>query len=458
MDTRVTEELIRLLEVNRDVLAKVHEVLNDNETIGKPQQGSNSALLREEDSISRGRRVSIETQADDDSRAIVPVLQSATYNLQDFEAFLQSHPWRVRLRNWLASTLVVLRHEAARTDNDPFLLTLGLSRNAHDDPAKYTHFDIFDIDTHGKVAPIPGTLQSGLTKPDSVWTKLALVNPSNRDVRAHGRVILLREPSPLIFAILYYTLKSHFDIDEIFHMLTDHKETITVHPHRAFSEDPRHQRTFVLRLSHLTCVGKSREPLEWQPKSDDLGWLPKNHQLSRCTVVIALSFEGDPLTFIKNNQNRRAPKSFGLVYDPFSAWRLLCVEMCPDWHSDIQAVPRALERGPEDEGPIYGPEAFLVSLLAALRDVISRLDEVYSSIASLCTPEVCSCRSVIIEDHLQRRAYGSITMLTSRSLIQSFVASCKINFCSTMSISRSLAGILWLTRPWESSTKTSIVL
>lgn len=89
---------------------------------------------------------------------------------------------------------------------------------------------------------------------------------------------IVREPTPILFAALHYTMNQHFDMDEMFELLIGLQTKVSnkprsqqsgvqppkhililrlqALPHRPFSPDPKHQRTFVFALQYYTIVGE----------------------------------------------------------------------------------------------------------------------------------------------------------------------------------------------------------
>ena len=82
------------------------------------------------------------------------------------------------------------------------------------------------------------------TRAAAIWDRIRHINADpKKERKAVGRITIVREPSPLLFAALHYTHKDHFDVDELFKLLV-HERT-EVRPHQPFSLNPLHRRTFV---------------------------------------------------------------------------------------------------------------------------------------------------------------------------------------------------------------------
>lgn len=168
-------------------------------------------------------------------------------------------------------------------------------------------------------------------------------------------------------------MHSHFDMDEIFNMLVEDKTTAFAH--RPFSTDAKHQRTFVFTLDYFTIIGDECQPMTWQ-RSDEEGGASDSHvPVSRCSSVVALSLSGPPARQVKNKA-RRAEQKTGNIFDPFSPWRVLSIQVYPDWKHSIDAHNSTRHY-------VNGPEAFLITLRAEFKDAQKRLMEVYNRISNL---------------------------------------------------------------------------
>ena len=78
------------------------------------------------------------------------------------------------------------------------------------------------------------------------------------------------------------------------------------------------------------------------------------------------------------NKSRRRDRQYGDVHDPFSPWHVLSMQAYPDWKGSIDSHNSTKHY-------VNGPEAFLVTLRAELRDAQKRLLEVYRRISDLVT-------------------------------------------------------------------------
>ena len=102
-----------------------------------------------------------------------------------------------------------------------------------------------------------------------IWNRIKSINVGSEEQRlAVGRITIVREPSPLLFAALHYTLREHFDVDEEIQLLVGNKTTTL--PHRPFDLGPIHQRTFWFAFEYFTIVGDECVPMRWPTKEPTL--------------------------------------------------------------------------------------------------------------------------------------------------------------------------------------------
>ena len=200
---------------------------------------------------------------------------------------------------------------------------------------------------------------------------------TNRSKKAVGRITIVREPSPLLFAALHYTLKDHFDMDEIFGLLISDKTKAI--PHRPWDNDVRHRKTFIFTFEYFTMIGEECAPMKWQRADEELGVSETHIPITRCAAVIGLSLEGKPMKRIKHRGRRSdIARKEGEIYDPFSPWHVLGITAYPDWRSSVTSHDSTKHY-------VNGPEAFLITLRAEFRDAQKRLMDVYYRISDLVT-------------------------------------------------------------------------
>ena len=101
--------------------------------------------------------------------------------------------------------------------------------------------------------------------------------------------------------------------------------------------------------------------------------------ISRCSSVMALCLEGEPILKLmpgcRRPTFRRQP---GTVFDPFGPWYILGITAYPDLKSTTDAYDPTRQI-------TNGPEGFMVMLWAELKDAQTRLTNVCISISRLVT-------------------------------------------------------------------------
>ena len=213
----------------------------------------------------------------------------------------------------------------------------------------------------------------------AIWQRLSNVNQDPMKRQAVGQIAVMREPSPILFGAVHHAMNSHFDMDEIFRVLSDHSPT-KAYMRGCFNEDPRHQRSFVFTLKYYTIVEHERKPTEWQSADLELRSSETHIPISDCSAVVALSLSGKPVDTVRS-KSRRAAQKVGQVYDPFAPWRVLSIQCFPDWKSTVDGHE-------SNRHYVNGPEAFLLTLLVEYRDAKKRFLEINKRIMALATPPV----------------------------------------------------------------------
>ncbi|KAK8233829.1 hypothetical protein HDK77DRAFT_375870, partial [Phyllosticta capitalensis] len=213
------------------------------------------------------------------------------------------------------------------------------------------------------------------------WNSIKDINADDEDVGAVGRIIIAQEPSPMAFAAIHYAMNQWFDMDELFSSLID-SDSSSASPHRPFSSDTRHQRSFTFSFTYYTIIGEDRSPMPWQ-SHDKGGTREEKHlSLARCSSVVGLSLLGEPVRKIRNTSRRKSTKSrTGCVYDAFSPWVVLNIQAYPDWMGSSDAHDSTKHY-------VNGPEAFLATVLMEFRDARKRYEEIYRQITKMITPPV----------------------------------------------------------------------
>lgn len=262
------------------------------------------------------------------------------------------------------------------------------------DRSHLTHYEIFNVGADGAPMQIlPSAGSAPVSRSLSIWNRIKATNSDpQKQSKAVGRITIVREPSPLLFAALHYTHSKHFDMDEMCSFLVDDDPALIRTP-QAFSDKDTHKRSFAITFEYFTLIGEGCQPMSWQ-KSDLVGGeINRTHiPISRCSSVVALSLEGPPMGHVKNKK-RRAQKRYGDVFDPFAPWRILNVQCHPDMRASLDAHDSTKHY-------VNGPEAFLVTLCAEYKDAVKRLTAIHKAVTDLVKPPVDFIFSLSTRDKL----------------------------------------------------------
>ena len=211
----------------------------------------------------------------------------------------------------------------------------------------------------------------------AAWEGIRSVNHHGSRRKAVGKIMTLREPSPVLSAAAHLTMNKHFDMDNIFRLLTDDTPS-KAYMKGCLKQDHRHHRSFVFTFKYHTIVGRQREPLAWQKADSDLRSTLDHIPISTCASVVALSLAGPPSQTLRR-KSRRKKEILGQVHDAFAPWRVLSIQCYPDWQSTVDVHEK-------NRHYVNGPEAFLVTLLAEYRDASKRFLELNERIVKMVTP------------------------------------------------------------------------
>ncbi|KAL9609625.1 MAG: hypothetical protein Q9167_005626 [Letrouitia subvulpina] len=383
LDAATAREMIQKLVEDRttyiDTLARAHDVLAkalEASATGKEPPKLTPELVRrntetisEYESLKKSSTFSPEDSDTDDNESmfVQNPLPRETYSEDGLRKHIQEYDWTTFDREILQT---VLDNDQLLKRSSIFPVTIG----PVDDRSHLSHYSIFDVGNDGAPLEIRRADQKRVSRAQDIWRNIKSINADpDRQRQAVGRITIVREPSPLLFAALHYTQNSHFDVDEMFKLLVQDKTR--GFPHRPFSTDHKQQRTFVFTLDFFTVIGDECVPAKWQYSDEDHKTSETHIPLTRCSSVVALSLSGQSVRQIKNKA-RRAERKTGNIYDPFSPWRVLSMQYYADWKHSIDAHNSTRHY-------VNGPEAFLVTLRAEFKDAQKRLLEVYNRISDL---------------------------------------------------------------------------
>lgn len=138
---------------------------------------------------------------------------------------------------------------------------------------------------HGKIAPSPLFEKSGqiyadvyevgcdgsallINREDAIdgavaaWEDIRSVNHRTSRRPVVGKITTIREPSAVLSAAVHLTMNHHFDMDNIFRLLTDDTPS-KGYMKGCLKQDHRHHRSFVFTFKYHTIVESEREPSPW---------------------------------------------------------------------------------------------------------------------------------------------------------------------------------------------------
>ena len=323
------------------------------------------------DTLSHGNiKLGEDSSSDEEDESFFPHqhLQPESFSKDDLINHLRTYPWDEEATQILLGTILADKH-SLRTNlffNETESWDLGL---------RSSHYTIADITSDGEVCSIY-IAQTEINIDEDIWRRIRGTNVDF--AHAVGRITIIREPSPSIFAALHLTMSPHFDMDHIFRILSDNSAT-SGYMRGCLEEEPRQQGSFAFSLKYHTLVGAEVKPMPWQLSSTKRSDANPLSLITVCSSVVALSLEGSPMARIIDRS--ASVKRSGYVFDPFSPWRVLSIQCFPDWKSSLDTFysSRHLRNG---------PEAFLWVLLSEYRDAIKRLSALSSLILKMFTPPV----------------------------------------------------------------------
>ncbi|KAL8952024.1 MAG: hypothetical protein Q9222_002043 [Ikaeria aurantiellina] len=346
-------------QLTRDQIQHREATLENSVSSGGAKNQGKSSLHGEDESKA-------ESDTDDDEELFVQEpLPAQSYSEESLEEHIRSY-------KWTASGYMIL--DSILKSGNVHPIRFPTSFGPVDDRSHLSHYTILDVFNDGAIKNPPAD-HAVLSRARAIWMSINHINSDlDRQRKAVGRITIIREPSPLLFAALHHTLNEHFDMDEMFALLTINK--IKAFPHRPWSTDIRHRQTFVVALNYFTIVGDGCQPMAWQSTMDQTDDSENYIPIAQCSSVIGLSLRGEPVKRVKNRSRALGfSQQIGDVYDPFSPWHVLSITAHPDWKHSIDYNPT--------RHYVNGTEAFLVTLHAEFKDAHKRLMSIHHSISEL---------------------------------------------------------------------------
>ena len=247
LDANMAQEMINKLAEDRanylDTLNRAHELLaqalvaagSDQPPTPLPQLTVTSVRRNTANSLETSRTLDTKTTLDvdsihksarsfedesdtddDESLFVQQTLPSETYDEEGLRNHIVGYDWTEAGRAILGD---IVNDKKIWQKRSVFPQTQG----AVTDRSHLTHFSIFDVGNDGAPLEIMSAADKGSSsKAQAIWEKLKDINANpERQRLAVGRITIVREPSPLLFAALHYTMSPHFDVDEMFQLLVD---------------------------------------------------------------------------------------------------------------------------------------------------------------------------------------------------------------------------------------------
>ena len=239
LDPATAQEMLRKLAEERaaylSTLTRAEDVLTQalTATAGlEPSPRLTSDAVRRNtghtldvESVQIGSTTQIDSDSDtddDESLFVQQTLPSETYDELGLWKHIREHTWTEAGQAILGD---VLERDLPPRSQSLFPRALG----AVADRSHLTHYSIFDVGNDG--APLPtqplGTSSTATSRAQAIWKDISRINADpERQRLAVGRITIVREPSPMLFAALHYTMNKHFDMDGLFQLLLEEKTRV----------------------------------------------------------------------------------------------------------------------------------------------------------------------------------------------------------------------------------------
>ncbi len=314
---------------------------------------------------------------DDESFFVQDTLPPEAYGELDLKNHVREHIWEPSGKDILG-TIVEDEVQLAQAQLVP------RETDAMREHATYDHTKVYEIGSDGSALAYNAETKD-LTQ--AIWQSLSNTNADpSRQRKSVGRIVIVREPAPLLFGAVHMTMNKHFDMDQIFRILTDGTRC-KAYMKGCLKGEPRLQRSFVWSFKYHCIVGDSCKPKPWQLTDKDLTQTKDHIPISECSSIVALSLSGKHMNTLRR-RSRRARTIVGQIFDPFAPWRVLSLQCFPDWESTVDVHE-------QNKHYVNGPEAFLVTVLAEYKDAARRLKDINEAIVELVTPSVSGLYQIL---------------------------------------------------------------
>lgn len=242
LDAATAQEMLRKLAEDRasylNTLTRAEDVLTQALSVtagikSAPQLTSDTIRRRttgttvEVESVQNGSTTQVDSDSDtddDESLFVQQTLPPESYDEQGLRNHIKEYKWTEAGRGILDD---VLSKSLPPQNESLFPRTLG----AVPDRSHLTHYSIFDVGNDGaplQIRPLGTRDTSAPSRAMAIWENIKKINTDpERQRLAVGRITIVREPSPMLFAALHFTMNKHFDVDGLFQLLYDEKTRVS---------------------------------------------------------------------------------------------------------------------------------------------------------------------------------------------------------------------------------------
>jgi hypothetical protein len=199
---------------------------------------------------SKSRSTGHDSDIDDDEAYFVlePLLPQA-YDMEAMRAHIRSYKWD----DFGKKVMEGVFNSPARLSETPLIPS---RKGQLEDRSDVSVVQVYDVGPDGSPLAVEfPSIEKQFNRPMAIWHAIKDINPPSKQRHAVGRITILREPSPILFGAIHYTMQKYFSIDEFFyHLVSDAGSSANVR--RAFEDDERKQRSYVFNFEYFTLIGR----------------------------------------------------------------------------------------------------------------------------------------------------------------------------------------------------------
>jgi hypothetical protein len=325
-DKRAHEELLKRLDEQHKAYLETFKLLHEalaqsaaNNTTVLPKKRRRSTLdPNDTERLMQpvGRTTSFTTgesdfSDDDDELYVQDTLRGYSYDTEDLRQHLKSYRFNEEGFKVLET---VITNTGRLLDPSELFPQYPPEEKSHN-----SHYSVFDVGKDGAPISRREVVSTGSTIDSAIWQAIRDINCNSNSPKV-GRITIIREPAPIILGALHLTMNKDFDMDELLKRLVSPDHSSATIADRAYSPDPRRQRSFVFNFDYYTVIGDDCAPMPWQ-LTDVIPKKSGEHiPISRCSSVVALSLAGECVKTFEST-HRRSKTQHGYIYDP---WAPVC--------------------------------------------------------------------------------------------------------------------------------------